>query len=93
MELKKCPRCGNFYTTELEVCQNCKTNESLDVEKVKGYIEQYGISGSIEEIAISTGVNVKNISRYLKSGQSYGISGTEMSSSEVEGFSGSEVNL
>jgi len=73
MELKKCPRCGNFYNSELNVCQNCKTNENLDVEKVKSYIEQFGVNDSMEEMAIQTGVNLKNINRYLGNSQGYGI--------------------
>ena len=71
MELKKCPRCGNFYNSELHVCQDCKTNENLDVDKLKGYIEQYGINNSAEEMSIKTGVNVKNINRYLQCSENY----------------------
>ena len=57
MELKRCPRCGNFYNSDLNVCQDCKTNENLDVSKLKGYIDQYGMNASTEEMAINTGVN------------------------------------
>lgn len=73
MELKKCPRCGNFYDSELYVCQNCKTNENLDVKKVKGFIEEYGLTESAEEMSIKTGVNLNNINRYLGNSQGYGI--------------------
>lgn len=89
MELKKCPRCGNFYNSEIAVCQDCKTNESLDVEKVKGYIEQYGPCEAAEEMAIKTGVNLKNINRYLSDSSSYGIYGKN----GREEISGSEINL
>ncbi len=80
MELKKCPRCGNFYNSELHVCQDCKTNENLDVDKLKGYIEQYGINNSAEEMSIKTGVNVKNINRYLQCSENYGI--------DIQGYRG-----
>lgn len=89
MELKRCPRCGNFYNSELYVCQECKVNESLDVSKLKGYIEQYGINESTEEMSIITGVNVKNINRYLSDSKKYGI-GEE---SSIEQISGSEINI
>ncbi len=29
MEFKKCPRCGNFFTSDIDVCQSCKTNEKI----------------------------------------------------------------
>jgi len=73
MELKKCPRCGSFYTSELFVCQNCRTNETLDVETVKNYIVQYGLNESAEEMSMKTGVNLNNINRYLGNSQGYGI--------------------
>lgn len=73
MELKKCPRCGSFYNSDLLVCQNCKTNENLDVTKLKEYIEQYGCNKNAEEMSIQTGINVKNINRYLGDAQGYGI--------------------
>lgn len=90
MELKRCPRCGNFYNSELNVCQDCKTNENLDVSKVKGYIEQYGVNESTEEMAINTGVNVKNINRYLSDTEKYGLVDNK---NNLENFSGSEINL
>ena len=56
MELKKCPRCGSFFDSELYVCQNCRTKENLDVEKVRVYIEENGLTESAEEMSIKTGV-------------------------------------
>ena len=90
MELKRCPRCGNFYNSDLNVCQNCKTNENLDVSKLKGYIDQYGMNASTEEMAINTGVNVKNINRYLSDTEKYGLLENK---NNMDNFSGSEINL
>lgn len=90
MELKRCPRCGNFYNSDLNVCQDCKTNENLDVSKLKGYIDQYGVNASSEEMAINTGVNVKNINRYLSDTEKYGLVENK---NNIENFSGSEINL
>ena len=89
MELKRCPRCGNFYNSELNVCQDCKTNENLDVSKVKGYIEQYGVNESTEEMSIITGVNVKNINRYLHDSQKYGLT----QEGNIDQISRSELNI
>lgn len=90
MELKRCPRCGNFYNSDLNVCQDCKTNENLDVSKLKGYIDQYGVNASSEEMAINTGVNVKNINRYLSNIEKYGLVENK---NNMDNFSGSEINL
>lgn len=90
MELKRCPRCGNFYNSDLNVCQDCKTNENLDVSKLKGYIDQYGMNASTEEMAINTGVNVKNINRYLSDTEKYGLLKNK---NNMDNFSGSEINL
>lgn len=90
MELKRCPRCGNFYNSDLNVCQDCKTNENLDVSKLKGYIDQYGMNASTEEMAINTGVNVKNINRYLGDTEKYGLLENK---NNMDNFSGSEINL
>lgn len=90
MELKRCPRCGNFYNSDLNVCQDCKTNENLDVSKLKGYIDQYGMNTSTEEMAINTGVNVKNINRYLGDTEKYGLLENK---NNMDNFSGSEINL
>lgn len=67
MEFKKCPRCGNFFHSDLDVCQNCKTNESLDVQKLRNYFEQNGIgvNATIQQISIDTGINSRNLNRYL----------------------------
>lgn len=90
MELKRCPRCGNFYNSDLNVCQDCKTNENLDVSKLKGYIDQYGMNASTEDMAINTGVNVKNINRYLSDTEKYGLLENK---NNMDNFSGSEINL
>lgn len=66
MEFKKCPRCGNFYVTENSVCHGCTNSENLDVAKLKGYFQEYGTGASVQDIAIKTGINTKNLNRYLE---------------------------
>ena len=69
MEFKKCPRCGNFFHSDLEVCQSCKTNEILDVQKLRNYIETNGVESceNIQQVSIATGINTKNLSRFILS--------------------------
>lgn len=75
MEFKKCPRCGNFFHSELDVCQGCKTNESLDVQKLRNYFEEnVNCTGAtIQDISIETGISSRNLNRYLLNDEFSGI--------------------
>lgn len=67
MEFKKCPRCGNFFHSDADVCQICKTNENLDIQKLKSFFEQNAcINGiTVQEISVETGINSRNLNRFL----------------------------
>lgn len=67
MEFKKCPRCGNFYHSNLDVCEGCTTNENLDVEKLRNCFTENGnaVSATVQEISVQTGINSRNLNRYL----------------------------
>lgn len=67
MEFKKCPRCGNFFTSDIDVCQACRTNENLDIQKLKNYFEENeSVEGyTVQEISVQTGINSRNINRFL----------------------------
>ena len=66
MELKRCARCGSFFTSDSEVCQRCNKKDSADVLKLKNFLEdtQENII-SKDELAINTGISLKNLNRYL----------------------------
>ena len=66
MELKRCERCGSFFVSESNVCQGCVRKDSADVLKLKGFLEdvQEGIKDK-DELAMYTGISIKNIDRYL----------------------------
>ena len=61
MEIKKCARCGNFFTSEYEVCQNCEKKDNADVNKLKGYLME-GLSKvpTKADLAYTTGITMKN---------------------------------
>ena len=67
MDFKKCPRCGSFFHSDLNVCHNCLTNENLDKQKLKSYFEDNNSyeSASIQDISIETGISARNINRYM----------------------------
>lgn len=66
MELKRCARCGSFFTSESEVCQRCNKKDNADVLKLKNFLEdaQDDIINK-DELAIHTGISLKNLNRYL----------------------------
>ena len=67
MEFKKCPRCGSFFHSDMEVCQKCQSNENLDIEKLKNYFEENSNSKeyTIQDISVQTGISSLNLNRYL----------------------------
>ena len=65
MEFKKCARCGAIYLSDDNVCFNCKPKEKQEFAKFNTYIESVENISSAEEIAINTGISIKNVTRYL----------------------------
>ena len=87
MELKKCNRCGAFYTEGGDVCPKCAGKDNLELSTFKSYIEQNGFS-SIDTIATETGIAQKNVSRFL------GYEGIDnINEIQNENFNGSGVVL
>ena len=66
MNLKKCVRCGCFFSTSDDVCPNCKTKDEKDKISLKNYIANNEMPDSVERLALNTGVGIKNIARFLK---------------------------
>ena len=66
MEFKKCARCGAFYLSEDIVCFNCKPKDKAEIVKINNYIQTTSSISSIDEIALSTGISAKNVSRHLE---------------------------
>ncbi len=67
MEFKRCARCGVFFVTDGDVCQNCMPKDRLDMLKFQDYVE--GVSdASADTISINTGISLKNVNRYLNQG-------------------------
>ena len=66
MEFKKCERCGCFFASNSDVCGNCGPKDSLEMLKLKNYLEGENYSNSINSISVDTGISVKNLNRYLE---------------------------
>lgn len=66
MKFNKCIRCGCFFTTDDEVCPNCKHKDEVDKISLKNFIANNDIPENVESLAFHSGVNIKNINRYLE---------------------------
>lgn len=74
MEIKKCARCGNFFASEYEVCQNCEKKDNADVNKLKGFLmEGISVGTTKADVAYSTGITMKNLNRYLSGNEFKGV--------------------
>lgn len=71
MEVKKCERCGNFYISDRPVCENCIPKDNFEIEKLKNYMENINSISSVEEIAYSTDITVKNLNRFIRKQRFY----------------------
>ena len=74
MELKKCVRCGKFFASDVEVCNECEKKDLADISKLKVFFEDsYVAGGSKVEISASTGISARNLNRYLGNEEFSGI--------------------
>lgn len=64
MELKKCNRCGGFFSAEGCVCPKCSIKDALELSTFKNYIEENGLT-SLDSMSIRTGISAKNINRFI----------------------------
>ncbi len=74
MVIKRCARCGTFFASEIDVCQNCQKKDTADVNKLKGFLMD-GIEDGITrvDVAHSTGITMKNLNRYLSASEFKGV--------------------
>lgn len=64
MEFKKCVRCGSFFVTDGDVCQNCMPKDRLEHLKFQSYIDN-NIQDTADTISLNTGISIRNVNRYL----------------------------
>ena len=65
MELKKCARCGCFYSSNDSVCSACLIKDKQDINNLNNYIGNSPYVESIDSLSFGTGISVKNISRII----------------------------
>lgn len=69
MEFKKCNRCGCFFMSENNVCENCAPKDRFEMSKLRSYFDSDNYSNSINSISIDTGISVKNLNRYFENNE------------------------
>ena len=67
MNFNKCLRCGCFFSSEDQVCPNCQTKDEVDKKLIRNFLADNDIPESAESLAFQSGVNIKNINRFMQS--------------------------
>ena len=66
MEVKRCSRCGAFYTNSGYVCSKCNGKDNFELNQFKDFVEENGVEiNSLSQIANETGISEKNLNRFL----------------------------
>ena len=75
MEIKRCARCGQFFETVNDVCNNCVAKDSKDIGKLKNYFSYGYVAGkvSLGDISNNTGITMRNLNRLLVNEEFEGI--------------------
>lgn len=95
MELKRCARCGKFFASDVDVCNECERKDVADLSKLKGFFaEGYSKGISKMEISASTGISARNLNRYLSYEEFNSIYVTDNANSIAkEALSGEKISL
>ena len=56
MEFNKCSRCGCFFSHAGNVCPNCVSKDSIEIQKLENYLEDYTAPNTIEQLSYNTGI-------------------------------------
>lgn len=91
MKFNKCIRCGCFFTSSDDICPNCKGKDEVDKMSLKNYLANNDIPDSAESLAFQSGVELKNINRFLETKE---FSKLKISfASQVKGFDNPSIKL
>ncbi len=66
MNLNKCERCGCFFASKSSVCPNCESKDENDINQLMNFLNESDTSVTVESLAFSTGISLKNVNRLLK---------------------------
>lgn len=69
MELKRCYRCGKFFSSANDICHTCVRKDSYELARVVSYLQGNPNADSLDVVSTHTGISSKNIQRYINNGQ------------------------
>ena len=65
-DVKRCKRCGCLFTSVGDVCSSCVRKDSIDMFKLKNFLEgEFNSSTTKQQCINTTGISNKNLSRFL----------------------------
>lgn len=65
MEFNKCSQCGTFFSNQGKICPNCTTKDTVKIQKLENYLENYSTPDTLEELSYSTGISPKDLHKYI----------------------------
>ena len=65
MKINRCTRCGNFYTSDGDVCPNCIIKDNQELSTFRNYLEQNQAETSLNNVSLKTGISQNNLTRFL----------------------------
>ena len=65
MNLNRCERCGSFFASKNSVCPNCQSKDEHEINHLKTFLSEADSSVTVESLAESTGVSLKNVNSTL----------------------------
>lgn len=71
MNLNKCERCGCFFASANSVCPNCESKDENDINQLKAFLSESDTAVTVDSLAFSTGVSLKNVNRFLNNKDLY----------------------
>lgn len=69
MNLNKCERCGCFFVSKDCVCPKCLSKDNNEISILKNFLSENDNAISVETLASSTGIQIKNVNRFLKNAE------------------------
>ncbi len=69
MNLNKCERCGCFFVSNDCVCPKCLSKDNNEISILKNFLSENDNTISVESLASSTGIQIKNVNRFLKNSE------------------------
>lgn len=93
MKFNKCSRCGCFFASSDDVCPSCKSKDEVDKNTLKNYLDNNDIPLSLDSLSFNSGVELKNINRYMESKEFLSYKKLFSKNNSDDGFGNVKISL